>query len=217
MTESADSNPLPLEGFVVLDLGRVLAGPFCCQMLADFGAEVLRIEDLKGDETRSWPPVVGGEGANYQSVNRNKRAIAIDMKNEQGAEVFKALARKADVLLHSFVPDVAKRLGVDEETLKALNPDLIVCAVTGYGATGPMASKPGYDLMMQAYTGVMELTGDPDGPPMRAGISTIDLSTGLTHSAASCSHCCRARGNARVGKQSRSRCSRQASRCSDTT
>ena len=170
---------LPLEGILVLDLGRVLAGPSCTQLLGDYGADVLRIEDMKGDETRLWPPVVGGEGCNYQSVNRNKRGMALDLKTKEGQDILQALARKADVLLHSYLPDVAARLGMDAEKLNKLNPDLIVCCVSGYGASGPMAAKPGYDLMMQAYTGVMELTGDPDGPPMRAGFSTIDLSTGL--------------------------------------
>ena len=179
MSAQSSEGVAPLEGILVLDLGRVMAGPSCTQMLGDFGADVIRIEDMKGDETRLWPPVVGGEGCNFQSVNRNKRGVALDLKTAEGREILQALARKADVLLHSYLPEVAQRLGLDADTLKGLNPDLIVCCVSGYGATGPMASKPGYDLMVQAYTGVMELTGDPDGPPMRAGFSTIDLSTGL--------------------------------------
>ena len=179
MTPLAADALLPLEGILVLDLGRVMAGPSCAQLLGDYGADVLRIEDMKGDETRQWPPVVGGEGCNFQSVNRNKRGMALDLKTREGQEILQALARKADVLLHSYLPEVASRLGMNADTLAKLNPDLIVCCVSGYGATGPMAAKPGYDLMVQAYTGVMELTGDLDGPPMRAGFSTIDLSTGL--------------------------------------
>ena len=102
----------PLDGILVLDLGRVLAGPSCAQLLGDYGAEVLRIEDMKGDETRQWPPVVGGEGSNFQSVNRNKRAMALDLKTREGQQIIQALAKKADVLLHSYLPEVADRLGL---------------------------------------------------------------------------------------------------------
>jgi len=170
---------LPLKGIRVLDLGRVMAGPSGAQLLGDYGADVLRIEDMEGDETRRWPPVANGEGCNYQSVNRNKRGMVLNLKTPAAREVLSALVKMSDVVLHSYLPDVAKRLGLDDETLRTLNPGIIVCGVSGYGATGPMALKPGYDLMLQAYTGVMELTGDPDGPPQRAGCSLMDLTTGI--------------------------------------
>jgi len=174
-----NAETLPLKGIVVLDLGRVMACPSGAQLLGDYGADVIRIEDLDGDETRRWPPVADGEGCNYQSVNRNKRAIALNLKSPGGKRVFEALVRKADVVMHSYLPAVAKRLGLDEEALRAIKEDIIVCGVSGYGISGPLAEKPGYDLMLQAYTGVMELTGDPDGPPMRAGCSMLDLTTGI--------------------------------------
>ena len=170
---------LPLKGIRVLDLGRVMAGPSGAQLLGDYGADVLRIEDMEGDETRRWPPVANGEGCNYQSVNRNKRGMVLNLKTPAAREVLSKLVKMSDVIMHSYLPDVAKRLGLDDETVRKLNPDIIVCGVSGYGATGPMAQKPGYDLMLQAYTGVMELTGDPDGPPQRAGCSLMDLTTGI--------------------------------------
>ncbi len=170
---------LPLKGIRVLDLGRVMAGPSGAQLLGDYGADVLRIEDMEGDETRRWPPVANGEGCNYQSVNRNKRGMVLNLKTPAAREVLSTLVKMSDVIMHSYLPDVAKRLGLDDETVRKLNPDIIVCGVSGYGATGPMAQKPGYDLMLQAYTGVMELTGDPDGPPQRAGCSLMDLTTGI--------------------------------------
>lgn len=170
---------LPLKGIRVLDLGRVMAGPSGAQLLGDYGADVLRIEDMEGDETRRWPPVANGEGCNYQSVNRNKRGMVLNLKTEPARKVLSELVKMSDVVLHSYLPEVAKRLGLDEATLRALNPDIVVCCVSGYGSTGPLAQKPGYDLMLQAYTGVMELTGDPDGPPQRAGCSLMDLTTGI--------------------------------------
>jgi crotonobetainyl-CoA:carnitine CoA-transferase CaiB-like acyl-CoA transferase len=173
------ADDLPLKGIRVLDLGRVMAGPSGAQLLGDYGADVLRIEDMEGDETRRWPPVAHGEGCNYQSVNRNKRGMVLNLKTPAAREVLSELVKMSDVVLHSYLPDVAKRLGLDDETLRILNPCIIVCGVSGYGASGPMALKSGYDLMLQAYTGVMELTGDPDGPPQRAGCSLLDLTTGI--------------------------------------
>lgn len=170
---------LPLAGIRVLDLGRVMAGPTGAQLLGDYGADVLRIEDMEGDETRRWPPVKDGEGCNYQSVNRNKRGMVLNLKTPAARAVLSELVKRSDVVMHSYLPDVAERLGLDDARLRALNPDIIVCGVSGYGAAGPLARKPGYDLMLQAYTGIMELTGDPEGPPQRAGCSLLDITTGV--------------------------------------
>ena len=170
---------MPLTGVRVIDLARVMAGPSCAQMLGDFGADVIRVEDLQGDETRRWFPVKNNQSPNYQSVNRNKRGIALNLKTDEGQKILHGLVKCSDVLLHAFLPSVARRLKVDYESMRAINPDLICCQVSGFGAKGEMTEKPGYDLMVQAYAGIMDLTGDPDGPPMRAGISTIDLSTGM--------------------------------------
>ena len=172
-------NSRALEGITVLDLSSFVAGPTCAQLFADFGAEVVKIEDRRGDEMRQWPPVVDGESSNFIAANRGKRSMTLNLKSTEGRELLYRLAEKADVLIHSFLPNVAARLGLEWETLRGRNPRLILCSLSGYGDRGPMANKPGFDLMVQAFSGIMALTGDPDGPPKRAGISTIDISTGL--------------------------------------
>lgn len=166
-------------GIRVLDLSRVLAGPFCGQMLADFGAEVIKVEDVGGDENRRWAPVIDGQSANFLSVNRGKRGLTLNLKSAAGQEILAGLVRKADVVVDSFLPAVAERLGVDDARLRALRPDLVHATVSGYGHEGPLAGKPGYDLMLQAFSGMMAMTGDPDGGPVRAGASFIDMATGL--------------------------------------
>lgn len=168
-----------LAGIVVLDLSSFVAGPTCAQMLSDFGAEVIKMEDRRGDEMRQWPPVIDGESTNFIAANRGKRSVTLNLKSEAGRDLLYKLVEKADVLIHSFLPAVAARLGLEWETLQARNPRLILCSLSGYGDRGPLSNKPGFDLMVQAFSGVMDLTGDPDGPPKRAGISTIDISTGL--------------------------------------
>ena len=170
-----------LSGIRVIDLSRVLAGPYCAQMLADFGAEVIKIESPEGDENRRWPPMSReGWSANFTSVNRGKRSMALNLKHDGAREVLKQLAATADVLIHSFLPDTAARLGISLEALQAANPKLVVCTISGYGAHGPLAEKRGYDLTVQAFAGPMSTTGYPGGTPIRSGVSFIDMSTGIS-------------------------------------
>jgi crotonobetainyl-CoA:carnitine CoA-transferase CaiB-like acyl-CoA transferase len=170
-----------LEGIRVVDLSRVLAGPYCAQLLADFGATVIKVESPEGDENRRWPPMSpDGQSANFGSVNRGKRSMVLNLKNQAARAVLKDLAAKADVLIHSFLPDTAARLGISLEALQAANPRLVVCTISGYGAAGPLAEKRGYDLMVQAFGGAMSTTGIVDGPPIRCGVSFIDMSTGVS-------------------------------------
>jgi crotonobetainyl-CoA:carnitine CoA-transferase CaiB-like acyl-CoA transferase len=170
-----------LDGIRVVDLSRVLAGPHCAQLLADFGADVIKVESPGGDENRSWPPLgPDGQSANFASVNRGKRSLVLDLKTEAARDVLIRLARDADVLIHSFLPDTAARLGIDVERLRTDNPRLVVATISGYGAEGPLADKRGYDLMVQAFAGAMSATGTPGGPPIRCGVSFIDMSTGIS-------------------------------------
>ena len=170
-----------LEGIQVLDLSRVLAGPYCGQLLADFGATVIKIESPEGDENRRWPPLSQeGVSANFGSVNRGKRAMVLNLKTESARAVLREMAANADVLLHSFLPDTAARLGIGNEALHAANPRLVIGTISGYGAMGPLAEKRGYDLMVQAFSGAMSTTGTPGGTPVRSGVSFIDMSTGLS-------------------------------------
>ncbi|HQT75406.1 MAG TPA: CoA transferase [Rhodopila sp.] len=170
-----------LHGIQVIDLSRVLAGPYCAQMLADFGADVVKIEAPEGDENRLWPPVCeSGYSANFASVNRGKRGMTLDLKTPAARDVLLRLAQHADVLIHSFLPDTAERLGISVERLRADNPRLVVATISGYGTQGPLASKRGYDLMVQAFGGIMSTTGVIGGPPLRCGLSVIDMSTGLS-------------------------------------
>ncbi len=170
----------PLEGIKVIDLSRVLAGPYCAQMLADQGADVIKVESPEGDENRAWGSrAPNGITANFNSVNRGKRGITLNLKNADAREVLKRLVQQADVMIHSFIPGSGTRLGVDYDSMKAINPELVFCSINGYGESGEMRNKPGYDLMMQAFSGIMSTTGVEDGPPVRAGASFIDLSTGM--------------------------------------
>ncbi|MDR3534107.1 MAG: CoA transferase [Rhodopila sp.] len=165
----------------VVDLSRVLAGPYCAQLLADFGADVIKVEGPEGDENRGWPPHgPDGQSANFASVNRGKRSLVLDLKTEAARDVLLRLARNADVLIHSFLPDTAARLGISIERLRAENPRLVVATISGYGAGGPLADKRGYDLMVQAFAGAMSTTGVTGGPPIRCGVSFIDMSTGIS-------------------------------------
>jgi crotonobetainyl-CoA:carnitine CoA-transferase CaiB-like acyl-CoA transferase len=166
-------------GIRVLDLSRVLAGPSCGQLLADFGADVIKVEDVGGDENRKWEPVIDGRSANFLSVNRGKRGMTLNLKSAAGQELLKALVAKSDVVIDSFLPAVAKRLGVDDATLRAVRPALVHVTISGYGHVGPLAAKPGYDLMLQAFSGMMAMTGERDGGPIRAGASFIDMATGI--------------------------------------
>ena len=171
---------LPLEGIQVADFSRVLAGPYCSMMLADLGADVIKVEHPKGDETRSWgPPFVSGESAYFLSVNRNKRSITLDLKNETDLKKAHNLIRESDVLLHNFKVGDSKKLQLDIDTVKTLNPTIIYAHISAYGSTGPDASKPGYDLLAQAITGFMSITGEANGQATKVGVAIIDVLAGL--------------------------------------
>ena len=170
---------LPLEGIRVLDLSRVLAGPYCTMLLADLGADVVKVERPgEGDETRTWgPPYAGGEAAYFLSVNRGKRSIAVDLGKPEGQEVVRRLARTSDVVLENFRPGTAKRLGVAYDDLERDNPRLVHCSISGFGRREP-AGRPGYDFVVQAESGLMAITGDPGGPPTKVGVAVVDVLTG---------------------------------------
>ena len=171
----------PLAGIRVLDLSKVLAGPLCAQYLGDLGADIIKVETVgQGDETRGWPPFPApGLGTVFLSANRNKRSIAVDMKTEKGREIVHALARSADVAIESFGTGVAERLGIDAATLRALNDRLIHCSISGFGRSGPLKNSPGYDVILQAFCGIMSMTGDENGGYVRSPISPIDQMTGV--------------------------------------
>ncbi|QUT07823.1 CoA transferase [Sphingobium phenoxybenzoativorans] len=170
----------PLQGVKVLDLSRVLAGPYCGQLLADMGADVLKVESPEGDENRGWGDrTADGLSCNFSSVNRGKRSVVMNFKAPGAKEALAQLVRESDVVIESFLPESSKRLGITFEALKEIKPDVILCSITGYGSRGPMRDKPGYDLMMQAFSSVMLGTGTEDGEPVRCGVSFIDMSTGL--------------------------------------
>jgi crotonobetainyl-CoA:carnitine CoA-transferase CaiB-like acyl-CoA transferase len=171
----------PLAGVRVLDASRVLAGPFCGQMLGDLGAEVLKLErPASGDETRGWgPPFVGALSAYFLSCNRNKRAFTLDLGKPEGVRLFHELIERCDILLENFKSSSADRLGLSPQKLLAVNPRLIVCSISGFGRTGPMRDVPGYDFAIQALSGMMSITGPVDGPPCKVGVAVTDILTGL--------------------------------------
>lgn len=170
-----------LSGLKVLDLTRILAGPFCTMILADLGADVIKVEDVRsGDDTRAWgPPFIGPDAAYYHAINRNKRSIALDLKDHSCYEQVRRLVRSADVVVENFRPGTAARLGLDQATLRAENPRLVYASISGFGQTGPMATQAGYDATAQALSGVMSVTGYTDGPPARFGVSGADLGAGM--------------------------------------
>jgi len=169
----------PLQGIRVLDLSRVLAGPYCTMVLGDLGADVIKVEPPEGDETRGWgPPFAEGESAYYLCVNRNKRGIVINLKTDEGKKILRDLALRSDVLVENFRPGTLKKFGLDFETLRELNPKLIYCSITGFGQTGSMKDKPGYDFMIQALGGLMSISGEPEGEPMKTGVAVVDLFAG---------------------------------------
>ena len=169
----------PLTGIRVLDFSKVLAGPLCGQWLGDLGAEVIKIEPPAGDDTRGWPPFRGGEGAVFLSANRNKRSLVLDLKAEAGRDAARRMAAQADVVIESYATGVAERLGIDAASLRALNPRLVHCSISGFGRTGPLAHGLGYDVILQAFSGIMAMTGERGGGPIRSPFSPIDQSTGL--------------------------------------
>jgi crotonobetainyl-CoA:carnitine CoA-transferase CaiB-like acyl-CoA transferase len=171
---------LPLEGLRVLDLSRVLAGPYATMVLADLGADVLKIEHPeRGDDTRHWgPPFAGGESAYFLSVNRNKRSIGVDLKTDEGLEKIKTLAAEADVLIENWKRGALEKLGLGYQTLREANPDLVYCSITGFGP-GPDEDRPGYDFLVQARAGIMGITGQPDGEPTKVGVAAADIFCGM--------------------------------------
>jgi len=169
-----------LKGVKVLDLSRVLAGPFCSMNLSDLGAEVIKVEiPGRGDDTRSYPPFINGVSSYYLSLNRGKKSITVNMKTEEGVKIVQKLASKCDVLLENFRPGVTKRLRIDYDTVKKINPKIIYCSISSFGQTGPYAQWPGYDLIIQGMSGLMGITGEEDGPPMRIGVAVMDINAGL--------------------------------------
>ena len=168
-----------LHGIRVLDLSRVLAGPYCTMVLGDLGADVVKVESPEGDETRGWgPPFMNGESAYYLCVNRNKRSVIVDFKSEAGRNTLHELVRRSDVLVENFRPGTLARFALDYAAASAINPNLIYCSITGFGQTGPLRDKPGYDFMIQAMGGLMSITGEPDGEPMKVGVAVADLFAG---------------------------------------
>jgi crotonobetainyl-CoA:carnitine CoA-transferase CaiB-like acyl-CoA transferase len=178
--QAMESATSPLEGIRVVDLSRVLAGPYCTLLLSMLGARVIKIEDKAGDESRAWPPMVGDSGATYQAINLNKRSIVVDLKTPEGQEIVRDLARRADVLVENFKSGTMERFELDYPALQALNPRLVYASITAFGGKGPRAANPGYEALMQAYNGVMSMTGEPEGAPVRCGVSYHDMSTGIT-------------------------------------
>jgi crotonobetainyl-CoA:carnitine CoA-transferase CaiB-like acyl-CoA transferase len=186
MTDSPSAKP-PLAGIRVIELARVLAGPWAGQMLADFGADVIKVENPEGgDDTRAWGPpfVEGADGENlsaayYHSTNRNKRSIAVDLKTAEGQETVRRLCATADVVIENFKRGGLEKYGLDYESLKAINPKLVYCSITGFGQNGPYADFAGYDYIVQGMSGFMSITGEKDGEPMKAGVAIADIFTGI--------------------------------------
>ncbi|KAG5913853.1 hypothetical protein E4U42_000844 [Claviceps africana] len=182
---------LPLEGYRVLDMTRVLAGPYCTQILGDMGAEVIKIEHpVRGDDTRAWgPPYAAykpgshadgpGEAAYFLGANRNKKSLGLSFQHKEGVDILHRLVAKCDILVENYLPGTLKRYSMDYETLRDVNPGLIYASITGYGQTGPYSSRAGYDVMVEAEFGLMHITGQRDGPPVKVGVAVTDLTTGL--------------------------------------
>ena len=188
-----DPHP-PLHGLRVLDASRVLAGPFCGQILGDLGAEVIKVERPgAGDETRTWgPPFAGDLSAYYLSCNRNKRGITLDLAQPEGLSIFHELVRRSDVVVENFKAASAEKLGLSSDKLLEINPRLIICSISGFGRTGPWSDLPGYDFAIQALSGLMSITGPAEGPPYKVGVAVTDILTGL-YAAVAILACLRAR------------------------
>lgn len=170
-----------LEGIRVIDLSRVLAGPYCTMMLGDMGAEIIKVEmPGSGDDTRQWgPPYVAGESAYYLCVNRNKKSVTVNLKASEGRQIVVDLVKKGDVLFENFKVGTMEEMGLSYETLREINPGLVYCSLTGYGPDGPYANRPGYDFIAQAEGGIMSFTGEPDGQPMKVGVAIVDMTAGM--------------------------------------
>ena len=170
-----------LDGIRVLDLTRALAGPFCTLMLGDNGADVIKVEiPGSGDDTRKWgPPFIGEESAYYLSINRNKRSLTLNLQDAQAQEVFMKLAQDIDVVVENFTPGVMGRFGLDYDAVKAVNPKVVYCSISGFGQDGPYRNRPAYDQIMQGVGGLMSITGEPDGEPQKIGIAVTDIGAGM--------------------------------------
>lgn len=180
VTAATAASALPLQGVRVLDLSRVLAGPYCTQVLADLGAEVWKVEAASGDDTRRWgPPFVEGESAYFLSTNRGKKSIIIDFQTAEGQQLIRDMAAQCDVLVENYRKGTLERYGLGPDDIAAVNPQLVYASVTGYGLTGPRSEQPGYDLSLQALTGLMSITGEAGRPPVKLGVAWIDVLTGL--------------------------------------
>ncbi|MGO1118814.1 CaiB/BaiF CoA transferase family protein [Rhodovibrionaceae bacterium A322] len=182
----AQTASAPLDGLKVLELARILAGPWIGQTLADLGADVIKVEAPAGDDTRKWgPPFIEGEdgedldAAYFNSCNRGKRSITVDFRTPEGQEIVKALVKRSDVLIENFKVGGLEKYGLDYDSLKKINPGLIYCSVTGFGQDGPYSHRAGYDFMIQGMGGIMDLTGDPEGEPQKVGVAFADIFTGL--------------------------------------
>src|SRR5262249_54931201 len=197
----------PLAGVRVLDASRVLAGPFCGQVLGDLGGELTKVERPgSGDETRTWgPPWLGDLSAYYLSCNRNKRGLTLDLSRDEGLKLFYELVVKSDVLLENFKASSADKLGLSPTKLQTINPRLIICSISGFGRTGPLRELPGYDFAVQALSGLMSITGPVEGPPCKVGVAATDVITGL-YAAIAILACLHARQQSGHGTPSTWRC-----------
>ena len=171
----------PLDDLIVVDLSRILSGPVCTMMLADMGAQVIKVEPPPwGDDSRKWgPPFIGGMSTYFQSVNRNKKSLGLNLQTEAGRQVLWKLIDRADILIENFKPGVLDRLGFGYEAVSKRRPEIVFCSISGFGQTGPYRSRPGYDVVAQGESGLMDLTGFPDGPPAKVGTSISDIVTGM--------------------------------------
>ncbi|HEX7071283.1 MAG TPA: CoA transferase [Rhodothermales bacterium] len=174
-----ETNGGALAGLRVIDLTQVMAGPFCTMLLADFGADVIKVEPPNGDSTRTMPGAVGTDSPSFNAVNRGKRSVVVNLKTNEGVEAVRALARTADIFVENYRPGVMNTLGLDYASLSALNPGLIYASISGYGQTGPQRHKGGFDLVAQGVSGIMSVTGEPGGAPVKSGIPLTDLGAGL--------------------------------------
>jgi formyl-CoA transferase len=175
-----DTRSTALSGIRVLELANFMAGPFCGMLLADMGAEVIKVENPSvGDYTRTTPPFVNGESAGFMALNRNKKSVTLNLKAPEGRDLFLSLAATADVVLENFRPGTMTDLGIDYDAVRAVRPDVIYCSASGFGQTGPYSQRPGFDLILQGMSGIMSITGEPEGTPVKVGVPIADLTCAL--------------------------------------